>query len=937
MRNTQSYTWANGERWLSEVLGLPSSDTPFPWQRKLLRCFSQGRIPGHLDIPTGLGKTSVMAIWLVARALGADLPRRLVYVIDRRAVVDQSTDVAVQLRDYVDRKPEFKSALGLSSPLPISTLRGQHIDNREWLKDPTLPVIIVGTVDMIGSRLLFEGYGTTPKMRPYQAGLLGSDVLVVLDEAHLVPPFEKLLKAIAIGTSTFGPQNGLAELIPPFRLMTLTATARSNGGVPFGLTPEDLEHEVAKRRLHATKRLRLEPLSDSRKLSETLAYQAWELADNGRSAKRIIVFCDKPKDAEKARATVDKWAKDNRRRGFTSCEVDTELFVGGRRVYEREEAAKWLKERGFIPDWEEEPETGIQQMRPGLLSDAGPKAQRPTFVFATSAGEVGIDLDADHMVCDLVAWERMVQRLGRVNRRGEGCASVTVVHTEQNSENTQLKALKRLPEEDGVFDASPEAIRSLKERAKTDAVLKQVLDDASTKPPLHPALSRALLDAWSMTSLKKHTGRPNVQPWLRGWDEDPPQTTIVWRKHLPVRMGENLTSKKEIEDYFEAAAPHMSEKLETYTSEVFAWTQKRATALLRTSSDEEGSESKAANDTVAIVLNAAGEMKDTFSLKDFDVSRFDTKTRRKKKEEIESVLAGATLVMDARMAGLSEGGRLNYTESPPPRTADADHGNEWLTSDDGVPVTRFRVQEIVDDEQGDADIPAPVAGWRQCFRFATELSEDGEERQWLAVYKWRDNASMEDDRSTGAGPPQLLEEHQQRTKECARAIAKKIGLPNDYTEMLVTAAMLHDEGKRSQHWQRAFNAPQDGGIYAKTSGPINYRLLGGYRHEFGSLAHAENDASLVSLPDDLRDLALHLVASHHGFARPVIRVDGCDDAPPSVLEERAQEVAMRFARLQKCWGPWGLAWWESMLRSADWQASGENEHRDGKSNDRKAT
>ena len=42
----------------------------------------------------------------------------------------------------------------------------------------------------------------------------------------------------------------------------------------------------------------------------------------------------------------------------------------------------------------------------------------PAFLFATSAGEVGVDLDAEHMVSDLVAWERMVQRLGRVNRRG---------------------------------------------------------------------------------------------------------------------------------------------------------------------------------------------------------------------------------------------------------------------------------------------------------------------------------------------------------------------------------------------------------------------------------------------------------------------------------------------------------------------------------------
>ena len=51
-------------------------------------------------------------------------------------------------------------------------LRGQHLDNRLWLEDPAAPAIIVGTVDMIGSRLLFEGYGVTPRMRPVHAGLI---------------------------------------------------------------------------------------------------------------------------------------------------------------------------------------------------------------------------------------------------------------------------------------------------------------------------------------------------------------------------------------------------------------------------------------------------------------------------------------------------------------------------------------------------------------------------------------------------------------------------------------------------------------------------------------------------------------------------------------------------------------------------------------------
>jgi CRISPR-associated endonuclease/helicase Cas3 len=75
-------------------------------------------------------------------------------------------------------------------------------------------------------------------------------------------------------------------------------------------------------------------------------------------------------------------------------------------------------------------------------------------------------------------------------------------------------------------------------------------------------------------------------------------------------------------------------------------------------------------------------------------------------------------------------------------------------------------------------------------------------------------------------------------------------------------------------------------------------------------------------------LGLHLIGAHHGFARPVIGIGGGEDAPPSALEERAREVALRFARLQKRWGPWGLAWWESLLRAADQQASRDNDAED---------
>lgn len=198
--------------------------SPMRWQNRLCGKIINGEIPAALDLPTGRGKTSVMAIWLVARALAGEdalkaIPRRLVYIVDRRAVVDQATEEAEKLRQALNSDAaHLKGSLGLSNgTLPISTLRGAHVDNREWLDDPAAPAIVVGTIDMIGSRFLFEGYGVSRKMRPYHAGLLGADTLIVLDEAHLVPPFEALLWQIANGAEQFGSRAEFdAGLVPPF-------------------------------------------------------------------------------------------------------------------------------------------------------------------------------------------------------------------------------------------------------------------------------------------------------------------------------------------------------------------------------------------------------------------------------------------------------------------------------------------------------------------------------------------------------------------------------------------------------------------------------------------------------------------------------------------------------------------------------------------------
>ena len=453
---------------------------PFRWQSRLFQRFANGDVPSAVDLPTGLGKTSVIALWLLARARGATLPRRLVYVVDRRAVVDQATAEAEKLRSALERTPEIKSALGLRGrPLPISTLRGQFVDNREWLADPVAPAIIVGTVDMIGSRLLFSGYGVSPKMRPYHAGLLGADTLVALDEAHLVPPFQRLLQRIADGDDTFGPNDQAdRQIVPRFRLLPLSATGLSSEQNPFCLAPEDRDDPILAKRLGAAKKLTVDDLQPSQ-LMERLANEAWELTKSGSAPLRCIVYCDRREDAEKAKKRLDELAQSK----LGPAKAETDLFVGARRVKERADAKDWLEHHGFLAG-----------------SDAVLK--RPAVLIATSAGEVGVDLDADHMVCDLVAWERMVQRLGRVNRRGErGDTEVRVIDAsgvEKDARRAAMLAktrslLLRLPAIEGGRNASPGALLDLRNKTEVEEI-KAASTPESLTAGFDPRTGRRVVD-----------------------------------------------------------------------------------------------------------------------------------------------------------------------------------------------------------------------------------------------------------------------------------------------------------------------------------------------------------------------------------------------------------------------------------------------------------
>jgi CRISPR-associated endonuclease/helicase Cas3 len=500
--------------------------SPMRWQNWLFGQLINGEIPAALDLPTGLGKTSVMPIWLIAlaeqAAIGAvRLPRRLVYVVDRRTVVDQATDEALKLRNML-KALDANGATGWirgaldklcvdhnddASPLAVSTLRGELADNREWQADPARAAIVIGTVDMIGSRLLFSSYGNVGwKMRAFNAGLTAHDTLIVHDETQLSPAFEELLRQI---------EDGQQDQPRRLRVLSLSATRRPGNPAQvrasaaadiFRLTDEDRDEDLVKRRTGAVKALRFQDVPDVRLLPQRLA----DFALAHRDAKaRVLVYVRSPEDAKEVRRLLSKVV------GGEAVEV----LTGTLRGRERDELAGTALFKSFVAHPQRE---AIESSR---------------FLVATSAGEVGVNLDADHLVCDLTTLDSMIQRLGRVNRLGRDDADfaarvdVCVASAKDDHLGARLdktrSILISLPRRDGdAFAASP---RELAAVVGADIV---AAEEAFSKTPRLRQLTDILLDKWALTSVRDMPGRPPVEDWLHGIGGEPPETIVAWREEV---------------------------------------------------------------------------------------------------------------------------------------------------------------------------------------------------------------------------------------------------------------------------------------------------------------------------------------------------------------------------------------------------------------------
>lgn len=884
----------------------------FPWQCSLYERLVEGNFPERCDIPTGLGKTSIIAIWLLALAhrarngVASGFPRRLVYVVNRRTVVDQATREAELLRDPRKLKDAqlqdlwrdlhslgIQNARGLrhlEAPFAISTLRGQFADNAEWRSDPARPAIIVGTVDMIGSRLLFAGYGRGFKARPLHAAFLAQDTLLVHDEAHLEPAFQELVTAIeseqrkAEGTS----RDGFGRL----RVMALTATSRGTEERPEGMTlrlgDADRKNAVVWERIGAKKGIAFHPLQDEKSAAEQIANLA--LGHKG-SEQAILVFVRKVEDV----TTVTK--------KLPAGSYAT--LTGTMRGRERDQ----LKSNPIFARFDPKSEVSESDVRKGTV-----------YLVCTSAGEVGVDMSADHLVCDLAPFDSMAQRFGRVNRFGghvDGAprvAKIDIVYVPEGSStdgdsNKKSKAkdafdvacvrtralLQKLPKEDARHDASPAALSELPAAERQDAF---------TPAPVILPVTDILFDAWALTSIReKLPGRPPVADWLHGVPQewDPPETYVAWREEVEL-LGQDLLEKYKPQDLLEDYPLKPHEILRDRTDRVF----KQIEAI-----------AERCRDHLAWLTDSDGRVR-WLPLSDLVAKDGQNKPRIN--------LAYCTVLLSPRVGGLEESGLLRG-EAGFEDGLRYDVADEWLDEKDRSRRCRLDGDTAADDEEKRARRKGMRLVCTIHLREDAE-SEDGEtdgdsDANTRRVWRWYVRPQFaDDDGSRTATKPQTLPFHLRSAEHFAREIVTRLGLKEPETSAVVWAARFHDLGKNRALWQRSIGNRDPDKVLAKSEGKGS-RETTGYRHEFGSLFDVEQEPEFLKLSDEAQELARHIIATHHGRARPHFSAEEAFDPNHSDKASAAiaREVPRRFARLQRKYGRWGLAYLESLVRAADALAS----------------
>jgi CRISPR-associated endonuclease/helicase Cas3 len=961
---------------------------PFPWQEALVTRVLDRGWPALIDVPTGLGKTAVLDVAVFLSALRSEHSRRRVFlVVDRRIIVDQAQDEAERICQSLENPRQgsvcarVRACLAVpgdeaASVLDATRMRGGANWSWLWIERPDRHAIVTGTVDQIGSRLLFRGYGVGERLRPIDAAMAGTDSLIVIDEAHLSEPFFTTLRdVLAMDSRTVGR--------PPI-VVAMSASPESGDGEVHRITHADVDHRVAGRRLQAPKSLHPVQVTASAAtatsaVADALAYWARQLGGPG---KVIGVVANTVGMARTVFEHLRAGASDPE-----SCV----LLTGRVRPVDREYLlASWY---------------------PRIRSGAERNADAELYVVATQTIEAGADIDLDGMVTQTASLSALVQRLGRLNRLGNrDAARAVVVHADKPTDPVYGSAAEQ------TWDwltslASPLAHKP--GRAERDlgtgagvspAVLRDVISSVPRwqqefmqgKKLYVPMISRSALDAWARTSPAPHPDAP-VAPYLHGIGAGEPTVSVAWRADLGGDDANGwLTSVRRI-------PPSADEAIELPVSAARRWLSQLAAVVPPASAQP-----LAETGTSDLESQALGEAEEPPRAG----SAGPRVLRYRSAEECEVVTAQHLRPDDFVIVPSDWGGcdRYGWRPGSGASVTDVADFTGWrgrrtaavrissvlsdavrvLAPDLVEPVDQL-ISEVREDIVGESVdsaryrdlIRVMTAGWqpprlpheRVLSRLArngrfSELDHDDQGGSGsarisglfaAASTSWNDDDSAAASSASPDGRRLTLAEHQAAAGRRAREFAENLNLPEDVIWAVERAALHHDEGKRDPRFQvmlcggdrlraRVMDEPlaKSGMDPADRAAFRRAASLSGYppkmRHEALSTRIAA--AMLKQVPNvglD-HDLVVHLVAAHHGFARPLLPPIG-DEHPQKVpvlvgdgqaiLFDTAETVDWagpeRFERLCERYGRWGLALLESIVRLADIWCSARSERCDDQS------
>ena len=911
---------------------------PFPWQQRLTaHVLERHAWPRVIDLPTGTGKTAVLdtAVFAMA-AQPAISPRRVVFVIDRRIVVDQVYERAHRIRDRIEdaatpllkRIRERLRDLSGGEPLGVAALRGGIPMDGDWADRPDQPWVVVSTVDQFGSRLLFRGYGVTPGMRPIHAGLAGNDCLVILDEVHLSVPFaETLAKVSTLHRSDLLPRR--------FSTVEMSATPSDERAERFRLLESDLAAcDELRRRVEASKLAELVSVPNRDAVPATVLRIVKSIARSIRRdesrIRRIGVVVNRVRTA---RDTHDMLANEGH---------DVHLITGRMRPLDRIGA--------------------LDRIGPVVDPDDDGSGDQLSVVVATQAIEVGADFSFDALVTECAAVDSLRQRFGRLDRRGAwlertGCSAQawiigpkSVVGARKpdpvygESIRMTWEVLERRFKQSGPLDVGPNALREFPNGAYAPRAEA-------------PLLLGTHMDAWVQTRPEPLV-QPSVEWFLHGIDQNrPADVSIAWRWDRS-------------EEALRLVPPRQPEFLQVPIAAARSWLAGSpevdvADVLQPDHAEERHSTAEThGGDWVRWVGFGSGVKRDV---------------------EVREIRPGDVLVVDPTRGGLNAG-----TWDPSSREAVEDLGDAAqieigrkatlrldprLTHMDSAPTP---------DGEVEADVPvaeqigawlgrhlAEANGRPHWIRTAIErlgsqfevvptgIDDDTGRPYYILIERHRetgkavvDPAAMDgsDEAGSFTSTGVTLRRHLDGVGERAGNIAERLGMPAKISEDIRLAGRLHDLGKVDLRFQLQLVGGDPVELEMRReeplakSLPLARRVRGypeGMRHEVASVAMVESNGDVLAAAHDM-DLVLHLIGTHHGWARPLPPI--VEDPSPRVLSfgvdghlmestsdltesALALDMADRFWRLVERYGYHGLAWLEAVLRLADHQQSAEEAKR----------